>query len=128
MIGICIGPAAAGIATVFLSATSFTLRWEHSVEHIPWEEDYRVEAHHLVVSEARVKGSGAGMEPPPDAVLRDGWWRFDPDLPPLPELRLSNSAVGVYTLCWQGGCSPLPQLDSRLQEQPVVLWVCGSEG
>jgi hypothetical protein len=124
VIGICLGPAAAGLATVFLSATSFTLSWEHSVERIPWEEDYRIEGTRLVLGEARVKGSGAGMEPPPESVLRDGWWRFHPDLPPLPELRLGNSAVGEYTLCWAGGCSALSQL---VQGDTIVLWVCGLE-
>ncbi|MEZ5450817.1 MAG: DUF1850 domain-containing protein [Thiolinea sp.] len=32
----------------------------------------------LQLLQARVKGSGAGMEPGDDAVLKDGWWVWQP--------------------------------------------------
>ncbi len=67
-----------GAETLRLAVTAFTLAWTHSVEHVRWEEDWRVTPAGLQVVEARVRGSGAGMEPPPDARLRDGWWVYVP--------------------------------------------------
>jgi hypothetical protein len=32
----------------------------------------------LELVQARVKGSGAGMEPPPEARLVDGWFQWQP--------------------------------------------------
>ena len=62
---------AAGKTTV-LAVSAFTLSWTHSVEKTRWEEDWRVTPAGLEIVEARVKGSGAGMEPPEGAVL-EGW-------------------------------------------------------
>ena len=56
-----------GTALVSIPAQRFTLRWQHTVEKIVWEEDYVVAGDWLYLSGARVQGSGAGMEPPPDA-------------------------------------------------------------
>ena len=67
---------AAGKTTV-LAVSAFTLSWTHSVEKTRWEEDWRVTPAGLEIVEARVKGSGAGMEPPEGAVLKDGWWTYD---------------------------------------------------
>ena len=58
--------------------TEFTLAWEHSVEKTRWEESYRVDGDRLRLTAARIQGLGAGMEPPPDAVLRGGWWTWKP--------------------------------------------------
>ena len=60
--GLCV--AAAGI-TLQLAATAFTLGWSHTVEHLPWQEDWRVEGGRLVLDTVRIKGSGAGMDPAP---------------------------------------------------------------
>lgn len=129
MIGVCLGPAASGLVTAFLSTTGFTLSWEHSVERVQWEEDYRVEGTRLALTEARIKGSGAGMEPPDDAVLRNGAWHYRPDLPPLPELRLTVSSVGDYTLCWPGLCWPLSSLVAVPEEGAVVfIRACDGDG
>ena len=70
MIGLCMGLA--GAVWAQLPVAEFTLAWDHSVEKVRWEEDYRVTAAGLLLGEARVRGSGAGMEPPANAVLRDG--------------------------------------------------------
>ena len=51
-----------------------TLRWSHSIQKTVWEEDYRREGDALRLVAARVRGAGAGMEPPADAVLKDGAW------------------------------------------------------
>ena len=59
--------AAAGIV-VHLAATEFTLAWTHSVERVRWEEDWRVEGDRLVAADSRVRGSGAGMDPPAAAL------------------------------------------------------------
>jgi len=109
-----------------LAAGLFTLSWTHSVEKIEWQETWRVLPAGLEIVEARIKGSGAGMDPPPDAVLRDGWWHYRPDLPPLPALRLTrSSAAGDYTLCAAGECRSLSTLLPIDEEGAVTeLWAC----
>lgn len=96
---------AAGKATV-LAATAFTLSWTHSVERTRWEEDWRLTPAGLEVVEARVRGSGAGMEPPEGALLRDGWWIYRPVLSPVASLVLAASgATGEgWTVCAGGAC------------------------
>lgn len=104
MIALCLGAASASL----LPLTVFTLAWTHSVERLRWEEDYRVAGDRLELVEARIQGSGAGMEPPPDARLEAGWWRYRPDLPPLPELTLAGSGfAGDHELCAGRSCRPL---------------------
>ncbi len=109
-----------------LPTTQFTLIWTHSVEKIDWQEDYRIRGDRLVLTEARIRGTGAGMEPPPDATLRDGWWHYVPHLPPLPELRLTLSPYTAdYRLCWSGGCHALAALmNKRVPDGVVVVRAC----
>jgi hypothetical protein len=98
--GICL---AAGALHAFIATTQFTLAWTHSIEKVRWEEDYRVAGSALRLEEARIRGSGAGMEPGPGAVLRDGTWHYHPAIPPLPELRLARSRyTSDYELCIAG--------------------------
>ncbi len=87
-------------------AAAFTLSWIHSVEKTAWAEDWAVQDGKLRIVEARIKGSGAGMEPPDGAVLKDGWWRYVPRLPALKRLDLaaSGATVGGWTLCANGEC------------------------
>jgi len=93
-----------------LAVDAFTLAWVHSIEKTRWEEDWLVEGRQLVVVAARLWGSGAGMEPPPDAVLHAGVWQYRPHLPPLSHLVLENSPYTAgYELCLQGRCRPLPE-------------------
>jgi len=102
---ICV--AAAGVVTA-LAIQSFTLAWTHSIEKIRWEEDYRVQGPSLRLVEARVEGSGAGMEPPADSRFENGVWHYDPHLPPLPALRLTLSTYTAgYRLCAEHRCRPL---------------------
>jgi hypothetical protein len=91
---------------VAISATAFSLSWTHSVEKVEWREDWSVSPTGLELRLARVKGSGAGMEPGDNAVLIDGWWQWQPELHPIPELRLAASgATGAgWRLCHSGGC------------------------
>ena len=114
LLGVCLALEAAVGAPVFVPAERFTLAWTHSIEKQRWEEDYAVVADDdgrplLRLEQARVRGSGAGMEPGVDAVRQDGWYRWRPDLPPLDAaLRLTRSPhTGDYALCRDGRCGPL---------------------
>jgi hypothetical protein len=90
-----------------LPLPGFELVWTHSVEHVEWRESYRVEPDALRLVAVKVKGSGAGMEPPDDAVLEAGWWVAHP-MTPFPYLRLARSgAVPDYRLCFKDDCRAL---------------------
>jgi len=71
-----------------------------------------LEAPELRAVAARVRGSGAGMEPPPDAVLRDGWYEYRPGQSRHEALLLARSRhVPDYELCTAAaGCRPLSSL------------------
>ena len=101
--GVCL--ISAGKAVVFAAAT-FSLSWTHSVEKIRWEEDWRLTPDGLQLVEARVQGSGAGMEVPDGAVLEDGAWRYRPTLPPQASINLASSGATVsgWKLCGETGC------------------------
>ncbi len=109
MMALCLSLLAGGAtATVPLPDQRFTLAWTHSVEKIEWQEDWQVQPDRLRGVEARVKGSGAGMEPPPDAIRAGGWYRWP--MPPhgLERLILARSdAVADYRLCVGGDCRAL---------------------
>jgi len=98
----------AGALSAVISVTSFTLAWSHSIEKIRWEEDWRVEGSDLILAEARIRGSGAGMEPPSGAVLQDGVWHYRPALSALSSLRLTHSPYTAgYEFCSAGKCQLL---------------------
>ena len=98
----------AGTLEVPLPTSALTLGWMHTVEKTPWEEDYRIVQGALILEEARVKGSGAGMDPPAGAKWAGGWWRYTPSLGPLREVTPANSAYAPgYTICWDGACRKL---------------------
>lgn len=111
-----------GAQAVSLPVANFTLAWTHSVEKTAWQEDYVLRGDRLVLTEARIEGTGAGMEPPPNAVLRAGWWHYVPNLPPLPELRLTLSPYTAdYRLCWSGRCRTLAALVGAQARQGIVI-------
>lgn len=116
---------AAGALSVALGWSQFTLAWTHSVERTEWQEDYRVAGENLTTTEVRVKGSGAGMEPGEGAVLRDGWWAYDPRRT-LRELRLARSdAVPDWRLCHDGSCVPMGTfLPAAARTDTLTLSVC----
>jgi hypothetical protein len=108
--GLSLCLASAGIVKT-LALAAFTLVWTHSVEKIDWQEDWRVTPNGLVVTQARVKGSGAGMEPPPEARLVDGWFQWQPHVKPMPQVALGNSgAAGEWRLCHDGSCRTLSEI------------------
>lgn len=103
MICLAAGALAASIAT-----SAFTLAWMHSIEKIRWEEDWRVERGMLVLEAARIRGTGAGMDLPPDAVLKHGVWHYRPRLAPQAALRLAHSPyTHAYEFCVGGRCQAL---------------------
>lgn len=98
----------AGAVSAVLTIDSFTLAWTHSIEKIRWEEDWRIDGRLLVADQARIRGTGAGMEAPAGAVLKNGVWHYRPAIPPQAALRLTHSphAAG-YELCQATSCRPL---------------------
>jgi hypothetical protein len=99
---------AAGAVATTLALESFTLAWTHSIEKQRWEEDWRIVGNALLLEEARVRGAGAGMEPPPGAVFEGGAWRYRPGVPPQAVMRLAHSPFTTgYELCAAGRCAPL---------------------
>lgn len=106
MTGLCAVAAAGFLALT--SADHFTLAWTHSVEKVEWREDWRVDGGRLVLWRASVQGSGAGMEPPPEAVLKDGRWTWFPQKA-FAEVALARSDfAGDWRLCVDGECREFP--------------------
>lgn len=117
MNGICL------IAGLLLAplGDAITLRWTHSIEKIVWEEDYRREGDALRLVAARVRGTGAGMEPPPGAVLWNGVWHYAPNLLLPAGVSLRHSPhVPPYIVCGAAGCRPLPEWLPGLPEEAVL--------
>jgi hypothetical protein len=117
--------ASAG-AVKTLGLAAFTLAWTHSVEKVEWQEDWRVTPQGLQLVAARVKGSGAGMEPPPEARLIDGWFQWQMARAPLPEVVLGNSgAAGEWRVCSNGHCRTLSDIFERpIGANVTVMRVC----
>jgi hypothetical protein len=108
--GLSLCLASAG-AVKTLSIAAFTLAWTHSIEKVEWQEDWRVTPQGLELVRARVKGFGAGMEPPPEARLIGGWFQWQPKRAAMPEVVLANSgAAGEWRLCRDGQCRTLSEI------------------
>jgi hypothetical protein len=120
---------AAGAVSAVLAVEGFTLAWMHSIEKIRWEEDWRIEAGALVITEARIRGTGAGMEPPAGAVLNNGVWHYRPGLPPQTVLRLAHSPyTRGYELCVKGRCRPLADHLPGLPDSAFIeIYSCGEK-
>jgi hypothetical protein len=121
MAGICL--IAVG-ATVRLGVMALTLAWTHSVEKVRWEEDYRATPAGLVITEDRLQGTGAGMEPPDNATFDGKWWRYRPAIGPQPQviLRRSGMTVSDWDVCIAGACKPMSAYAGKAD--PVVMKVC----
>ena len=113
--------------TVTLAAAAFTLSWTHSVEKTEWREHWRVQGAELVFEEGRVRGSGAGMDPPAGAVLNDGWWVYrsteaGPLRVPVLRLAVSGATGSGWRLCTeQGACRDLEAWLSRGGQAPAAI-------
>lgn len=117
----------AGVVWAQVPTADFTLAWRHTIEKIRWEEDYRVSAEGLLLGEARVKGSGAGMEIPDGAELHEGSWHYQRQMAPLQPLRLGRTPeAGDYQLCFDQRCRPLADwLGPPQASRPALeLWSC----
>ncbi len=101
----------AGVLRATVPASEIVVAWDHSVEKSRWEERYRIDGSALRLTQARIRSFGAGMEPPPDAALRNGWWTWAPDDVVVQALRLTLSPyTRDYDVCWRGRCKPLHTL------------------
>lgn len=116
-IGVCLALASGPAQPPhFVAVERFTLAWTHSIEKQRWEEDYELRdgagGPRLHAVAARVRGSGAGMEPPADAVRRDGWYEYRPHLVEPGALRLTRSEFTPdFEWCAAGvACRPLSAL------------------
>jgi hypothetical protein len=111
---------ATGGAVLALAVQGFTLSWTHSVEKTFWVERWEISADGLRPVEARIRGSGAGMDPPEGAVLVDGIWSYTPHLPWQREVFLAASGAtgGGWLLCAEGTCRTL----GATAGAPVRLW------
>jgi hypothetical protein len=118
----------AGNAVAPLLAGAITLAWTHSVEKILWEEDWRLGAAGLEITEARVRGTGAGMEPPSDAKFLNGSWAWRPALPAQGRITLRRSgATADYQICVAGQCRPVAAYVPA-DADPVVIEACDGAG
>ena len=91
---------AVGALVATLATNNFTLAWTHSIEKVRWEEDWQATSEGLKITEARIRGTGAGMEIPPDAVLKNGVWHYVPSMSVVHNLRLAHSEFAPeYELC-----------------------------
>jgi hypothetical protein len=116
-LGVCLALLASGpqAQPVYVPLDHFTLAWTHSIEKVRWEEDYAVEWSGgavrrpvLKALKARVRGSAAGMEPPDDAVLRNGWYTYQAQTWSPQGLRLTRSIYTAdYEWCTADRCVPL---------------------
>ncbi|MBK1837375.1 DUF1850 domain-containing protein [Azospirillum sp. YIM B02556] len=122
--GLCLF-ALGGALLASLPGADFTLSWTHSIEKTEWRELWAVEAGRLRPVEARIRGTGAGMEPEPDARLTaDGWMVWTPRLPPQDEVTLAASGfTGEHRLCAGGDCRPLSDW-TGVTDRAVVMRAC----
>ena len=112
----------AGLVAASIAADTFTLAWTHSIARTRWEEDWRINGQVLQLDAARIAGTGAGMEPPDGAILRQGVWHYRPAVPPLPRLLLAHSPYATgYELCLDGRCQPLAGLLPGMENPATIV-------
>lgn len=84
----------AGKAAACMAGLLFSLSWTHSIEKTQWIEHWQIQGQQLALRETFVKGSGAGIDPPTNAVLRNGWYQWKPlQAMKLDSLSLANSEL-----------------------------------
>lgn len=123
MSGVCL---LAGGAVIRIAAAAFSIGWVHSIEKIPIRDSFVVEGDRLRLTESRIKGSGAGIEPADDARLVDGWYVWapaDPDRDSVVLRRSGAAGTGDWTFCAAGRCDALGTLVPAGAD-PVVVIAC----
>lgn len=125
-----VNPPSDRTAQAFVAGHDFKLAWTHSIEKVRWEEFYSVQAQqstgrvHLRLVSARIRGSAAGMEPPDDARLIQGWYVYTPKAPLPSALRLTRSTyTSDYTLCTDGQCQPMSNWLAS-DGDVTLMWAC----
>ena len=110
----------AKITTIAISF--FTLSWTHSVEKTEWQEDWKINDTKLELIEARVQGSGAGMDPPDGSLFANGWWTYKPKKINIEELFLATSNTNLvnWKICYNGICQVL----NNNNEDPIKIFPC----
>jgi hypothetical protein len=112
---------AVGGLVLALSSPAFSLHWVHSVEKLEWQEDWVIENQSLRLRTARVKGSGAGMEPAEGARLQGGWWVWHPEMVvPAITLAASGTTQGGWHLCSGPECREI----GAKAAMPLVITPC----
>ena len=121
---LCLAGAALALSLGLNGQQQFSLRWTHSVERTEWVESWRIAGADLLLEEARVRGSGAGMEPLEGAVLEHGWYVYRAQRR-LPVLRLAASgATGRgWQLCTAPGCIDLEAWLTLAGQAPGLISV-----
>lgn len=111
---------ATGGTVLALAASTFTLSWVHSVEKTRWDEHWQVADERLEVVEARVRGSGAGIDLPENARSTPDGWIYRPERTPIPRLLLAASGAtpSGWTLCAADRCLEL----AAEPGEPVAIW------
>lgn len=118
MIALCLS---AGALSTSLSIHAFTLAWMHSVEKVRWEEEWVIEGKQLHLLSANIRGFGAGMEPPIDAIFKDGAWHYNPRVEPMQRINLAHSPYTKgYEICFNLTCKPLSEFLPNLKETDVI--------
>lgn len=122
--GLCLF-ALGGALLASLPGGAFTLSWTHSIEKTEWREQWSIDAGRLRLVEARIRGTGAGMEPGPDArMTADGWMAWRPDLPPQDSVTLAASGfTAEHRLCAGGDCRPLSGW-TGIADRVITLRAC----
>lgn len=117
--------AVAQVLVALLPTDAFSLAWTHSVERTEWREEWEVEGDQLRLVRATVAGSGAGMEPPPEAERDGAGWSYATRMPPVATVLLAASSFGGdYRVCWQHDCHSLGDLPPPGAARPAALTAC----
>lgn len=117
MIGLCV--LGGGVA-LSIAASTFTLSWTHTVEKTLWLERWTVEADRLRLTEAEVEGSGAGMDPAPDARRLGDRYVWNPDETRAEVVLRRDPHAGDWRLCAAGRCAMLGDW-LKVDADPVTL-------
>ena len=117
----------AGVLAASLAAPGFTLTWIHSVEKTEIQEDYLVSGSRLLLTEERIKTSGAGFDPQPGSVLADGWWLWHPNRL-VEDITLAMAAApGDWRICVNNACHPVRHYLPDAGTEPVRIAACSAE-
>ena len=112
MTGLCV-VLAAGL-TLIAPGDRFQLVWTHSVEKVEWREDWRIADGRLILELASVVGSGAGMEPPPQAVFREDRYVWNPGITQAELVLARSDFTRDWRLCADGICRALPPAETGI--------------